>query len=384
VQFLAAKCYRFRGRFWDLPIPISAAIARGIFTSTGANMPRVPEGEVRNFAEAVLDASGAMPEDTHSISDGLIYATKRGVTTHGVFRLPQYSECLRGGKINVRPHVGVISRRGCTGLVDAGGGYGFRPTSLAVELGVEMAREHGVAIIGVRNSHHFGAAGAYTSEAAVAGMIGLVTTTTRARMAPTGAMGPVVGNNPISISVPRRAPHKPLVLDMALSQVALGRVRVAAAGGHDVPEGWGYDKQGRPTTDPNAIIDGLLAPVGEHKGYGLSVMVEVLAGVLTNSPFGLGSNNHDHRNGGVGHFVLVIAPDFMRDLDEFYEGVETLMEQIRASPAVEGQKVYLPGEIEDAKAAEADRDGLPISDELAGQLARLAGTLKLDVPAWLG
>jgi LDH2 family malate/lactate/ureidoglycolate dehydrogenase len=348
-------------------------------------MPRVAEDEIRKFAVTVLTTSGLGPEDAESTADGLVQATKRGVTTHGVFRLPQYSESVRSGKITQQPTVRVIQKRGCTALVDAGGGYGFRPTRLAMEQAIGIAREHGIAIVGVRNSHHFGAAAIYTNLAASQGFIGICTTTTRARIAPTGAMGAVVGNNPISIAIPRRPPNRPINLDMALSQVALGRIRIAAAGGKSVPEGWGYDNKGRPTTDPNAIIHGgLLAAIGEHKGYGLSVMVELLAGALTGSRFGLDADNHAHPEGGVGHLVLAIAPDFMRDAEAFYDDVEKLVGQIKASPVAEGSKgVFLPGEIEIAKAAEAEQNGLPISDDLQGQLARLAETLGVEPPRYL-
>ena len=347
-------------------------------------MPFVAEAEIRNFAVKVLSTSGLAPTDAEATADGLVAATKRGVTTHGVFRLPQYCESVSTGKINGKPEVSVLKRRGVTALVNADGGYGFRPGRLAMDLAIEIAKENGVAVVGVRNSHHFGAAAIYTERAAAAGLIGLATTTTKARIPPHGAIGPVVGNNPISVAVPRRAPHRPIILDMALSQVAMGRIRIAAANGESIPEGWGYDSQGRATTDPNAILtDGLLAAVGEHKGYGLSVIVEVLAGVLTGSPFALGADNHEHPKGGVGHFMLAIAPDFLRDMDAFYDDVEKLVSQLKASPLATGVKaVYLPGEPEDEKAAKAERLGLTISTELAGQLERLAADVGIAAPTW--
>ena len=345
-------------------------------------MPRVREDEIRRFAVEALGLSGLADEDAAATADGLVEATKRGVTTHGVFRLPQYSQSLKAGKINARPNVRIIAERGSTALVDAGGGYGFRPTRLAIETGIRIAREHGIALVGVRNSHHFGAAAIYTGIAARAGLIGIVTTTTKARIAPTGAMGPVVGNNPLSIAVPRRPPHRPIILDMALSQVAMGRIRIASASGKPVPEGWGYDAQGRATTNPDAILyGGLLAAIGEHKGYGLSVMFELLAGAMTGSPFGRSADNHEHPQGGVGHLAIVIAPDFLRDIEHFYDDVERLVTEIKASPvAQDSPGVFLPGEIEDAKSDKSDRDGLPISDDFAGQLSELAATLGIDPP----
>lgn len=345
-------------------------------------MPRVREDEITRFAVESLKKSGLADADATATASGLVAATKRGVTTHGVFRLPQYSASVRGGKITAKPDVSVIHRRGATAIVNAGGGYGFRPTHLAIETGIEIAREVGIAIVGVRDSHHFGAAAIYTARAAEAGLIGLVTTTTKARVAPTGAKGPVVGNNPISIAVPRRKPNPPIILDMALSQVAMGRIRIASASGKPVPEGWGYDSEGRSTTNADSILyGGLLAAIGEHKGYGLSVMVELLAGALTGSKFGQSADNHEHPKGGVGHLAIVIAPDFLRDMEAFYDDVEELVRQIKASPVAEGGKpAYLPGEIEEEKAADSDRLGLPISDDLAGQLQKLAAELGIEAP----
>ncbi len=347
-------------------------------------MPHVAEADIRQFSISALQASGLAAANAEAVTEGLIQATKRGVTTHGVFRLPQYSQSLRSGVINAKADVSVLKRRGVTALVNADGGYGFLPSMMASDLAIEIAREHGVAVVGVRNSHHFGAAGIYTGRIAEAGLIGLATTTTRSNIAPSGGITAILGNNPISIAVPRREPHRPIVLDMALSQVAMGRVRVAAANGQTVPEGWGYDVEGRATTDPNAILaNGFLAAVGEHKGYGLSVMAEVLAGVLTGSPFGLGSNNHDHPKGGVGHFFLAIAPDFLREADDFHSDVEELVRQIKGSELATGSKgIFLPGEIEDIKSAQADRDGLIVSAELVGQLEALARELDVAVPAW--
>jgi LDH2 family malate/lactate/ureidoglycolate dehydrogenase len=346
-------------------------------------MPFVSEPEIREFAYKALTTAGASVDDANATADGLVLATKRGITTHGVFRLPQYCDSIAKGKINGKPEVSVLKRRGVTALVNGDGGYGFRPGTVAMDLAIEIAREQGVAIVGVRNSHHFGAAAIYTERAALAGLIGLATTTTKARIPPTGAIGPVVGNNPISIAIPRRG-HRPIILDMALSQVAMGRIRIAAANGTKVPEGWGYDKEGRATTDPNAILnDGLLAAVGEHKGYGLSVMVEVLAGILTGSPFAQGADNHAHPKGGVGHFFLAIAPDFMRDTDEFYADIEELVRQLKSSePATGSPGVFLPGEPEDIKAAKADKDGLTISADLAGQLETLANGLGIPAPVY--
>ena len=156
---------------------------------------------------------------------------------------------------------------------------------LACDLAAELAGEHGMAVVGVRDSHHFGMAGLYAERIAEAGLVGIVTTNAQPIMAPPGIASPLLGNNPLAIAAPRAAPHPPLVLDMAMSQTALGRIRLAAAEGRPIPEGWALDEQGQPTTDAGrALAAGLLAPTGGHKGLALALMIDVLAGVLTDSP----------------------------------------------------------------------------------------------------
>jgi LDH2 family malate/lactate/ureidoglycolate dehydrogenase len=347
-------------------------------------MPRVDAEDLRAFAERVLTAAGLAEDDVPATADGLVAASVRGVDSHGVFRLPQYVDCLQRGEINARPRVRLLDRRGATALVDADGGYGFRPSLLAGQLAVENAASSGIGLVGVRNSHHFGMAAIYTIRISEAGMIGLVTTTGVAIMAPPGGARPVVGNNPISCAVPRTPPHPPIVLDMALSEVAFGKIRLAAVENRPIPLGWAFDARGRPTTDPEeALRGGLLAPTGQHKGYGLSVIVEVLAGILTGSPFATAADAHGHREGGVGHIVISINPGAFGDTGRFYDGVEQLVAQIKAVPLAEGAAgVFLPGEPESNTAQVRLREGVPVSAELAERLGALAKQLGVAEPSW--
>jgi LDH2 family malate/lactate/ureidoglycolate dehydrogenase len=347
-------------------------------------MPRSSAEDLRRFAERVLTAAGLAAEDVTPTAEGLVAASVRGVDSHGVFRLPQYADCLRRAEINPRPRVRVIDRRGATALVDADGGYGFRPSLLAAQLAVEIAGSTGISLVGVRNSHHFGMAALYTTRVSGAGMIGIVTTTASPTMAPPGGARPVVGNNPISCAVPRTTPHPPIVLDMALSEVAFGKIRLAAVEKRTIPPGWAFDSRGRPTTDAEeAFHAGLLAPTGLHKGYGLSVIAEVLAGVLTGSPFATDADAHAHREGGVGHIVIAINPEAFVGRDRFYDGVERLIMQIKAVPLAEGAgSVFLPGEPEWNTAQVREKDGVPISEELAERLVALAEQLEVEGPRW--
>lgn len=345
-------------------------------------MPQVPEAELRAFAARVLKAAGLQSDEAAAAADGLVAANLRGVDSHGVLRLIQYADSLSRGEINPRPDVRVIHRRGATALVDADHGYGFRPSMLAMDTAVTLAREHGVGLAGVRDSHHFGMAAMYAIRAAQAGMAGIVFTNAMPVLAAPGGARPVVGNNPLAFALPRRPPAPPLVLDMALSQVAFGYVRLAAAEGREIPLGWARDGRGLPTTDAAAALDtGSLEPIGSHKGYGLAVVMELIAGVLTGSAFGAAA--HPHERPGVGHLMIALDPGMFVGAERFFDGVQTLEREIREAPLAEGSDaVYLPGEIEQSREDARRLSGVPISDQLAERLAELARRLGVDTPLW--
>ena len=338
----------------------------------------VPAKELEDFADRILTAAGLAPADARAAAFGLVEANLRGVDSHGVLRLIQYTASLAAGDVSARPRVRVIMRGGAAALIDAGGGYGYRPSGLAVDEAVDRAREYGIGVAGVRNSHHFGMAALYTARGARAGMITFAWTNASPRIAPPESTSAVSGNNPLSWAVPRAAPHPPIVLDMALTSVAFGKIRLAHAEGRPIPADWGLDRHGRATTDAaEAFASGLLGPIGAHKGYGLSLIGEILAGCLTGSPFGLDSNSHANPGGGVGHLFAAIRPDVFGDQAAFEARVEALVKQVKAIRTAGGGQARLPGEIEDGIAAARRRDGVPLSDALHEQLMALAERLGL-------
>lgn len=347
-------------------------------------MRSVQPARLQAFAAAVLEAAQMAAPDAAVTAELLVEANVRGVDSHGVLRLLQYADAFAAGDVNPCPDVREVQRRGATALVDADGGYGFRPTLLAVETAVALAREHGIGLVGVRASHHFGVAGAYAMRAARQGMLAIVTTNSSPVIAPPGGTRPVVGNNPIAIAVPRAAPHEPVVVDVALSEVAYGKVRLAATEGREIPLGWARDADGQPTTDSAAALAAhSLEPVGGHKGYALALIVELLAGALTGSPVGLESNPHEHADGGVGHTVIAIDAAALVDRGMFDGAVETLAGQIADVPLAPGATaVRLPGDPELEVAARRMADGVPLSDELAQKLAALADRLGVATPEW--
>lgn len=340
--------------------------------------------QLQAFAERVLRAAGLAPAHAAATAAGLVAANLRGVDSHGVMRLVQYAASIQAGEIEPSPDVRVVQRRGATALVDAGGGYGFAPARLAMETAVELAREHGIGLVGVRASHHFGMGATYARLAAEAGFIGWITTNSQPVVVPTGSAQTVVGNNPIAYALPRRAPHPPVLLDMALSEVAFGKIRLAAAEGRPIPLGWGFDADGRPTTDAAAALAAeALGPAGGHKGSGLAIVGEILAGALTGSPIGLLANAHAHREGGVGHLAAAVDPALWVAREEYEEAVEQLVAQLRGARRAEGvAEILLPGEPEQRTEEARLADGIPVSDELAAKLEALAARLGVAGPAW--
>jgi LDH2 family malate/lactate/ureidoglycolate dehydrogenase len=292
----------------------------------------------------------------------------------------QYSASMAAGDINHHPAVRVLKRAGATAVVDADGGYGYRPTLVAMDLAVSIARRTGIGCVGVRNSHHFGMAAAFALRAAEARAIGFVTTNSLPQIAPPGASQAVVGNNPYAIAVPRRGRLHPIVVDIALTEAKFGTAAVAALAKRRLAPGLAMDTKGEATTDPAAALaSGILTAIGRQKGYGLSVAAEVLAAALTGSPVARNSHGHRIATGGVGHFVLALEPEFFIDRRSFETAVETLCSHIKmAPPSAAGGEVFLPGELGWRTYDRRMREGISLPTALVDELRQLA--VRLGVP----
>lgn len=334
---------------------------------------------LESFAADVFRAIGMADVDAVPTARGLVIANVFGVDSHGVARLPQYVESLAAGDVNLTPEVTIEASGLAATHVDANGGYGYRPSYLAIDACIENAAKVGVAIAGVSNSHHFGMASTYTREAAAQGFIAFAWTNASPKLTPPGGVQPVVGNNPLSWAIPRSGGSDPIVLDMALSTVAFGKVRLARQEGRPIPTGWGLDRNGQPTTDAEeAFQSGLLDAVGGYKGYGLSIIAEILAGVLTGSPFGKDGAPHVNGAGGVGHIFIAFRPDLFVSRERFDADVDALADQIHgARMGREGDRALLPGEIEAGNAARRTGSGVPLSAALLTSLDELAAGLSV-------
>jgi LDH2 family malate/lactate/ureidoglycolate dehydrogenase len=306
-------------------------------------------------------------EDAGIVAHHLVEADLRGVHSHGVIRVPTYVGQLKNKKINPRPNLEVIEDHGGQVVMDGDNGFGQLTAFRANELAIQRGKEHGLAAVALRRSTHCGAMAYYAIRARQHELIGLAITNAGMNMTPTGGMSNIIGNNPFAMAVPTTRSW-PMVLDMATSVVAGGKLDVARSKGQPIPLGWARDKDGNPTTDPVAARAGSLEPVGGYKGYGMAVMLDVLAGVLSGGRFGgmLGLNPGES---GMGQFFMTIDVTRFMPLDVFKARMDELIDQIHNSEKAPGvDRIYVAGEIEDDLQAARERDGVPIEESVLASL----------------
>jgi len=333
--------------------------------------------DLSDFSKAVLQKMDVSPADAEVVSAALVDADLRGLGTHGAVRLTLYSKLFQEGLINPRPRIRMISESSSHFLLDNDYGLGFLGSVKAMDLCIRMAPKTGIAMAGVRNSSHFGAAGYYALMAAEQNLVGFAASNSYPVMAPPGTNTPVHGNNPFAFAFPG-GKRFPIVVDMATSVASQGKIKQYANEGKPIPLGWAYDREGKPTEDPRAFS--LLAPFGEegYKGYGLALALDILAGVLTGSFFaqnfisGPGSR-------GCGHFFLAFDPQRFLPIDEFRKRTDEMIAQVKGASRRDGdqEEIYHPGERGFLKKSRWLREGIPMLSSTLQQLDQLAGELNL-------
>lgn len=307
-------------------------------------MPEVELDEIARFAVAALTGAGVPGDDAAIVAESIVHAHAHGKHTHGLGRLPIYLRKLRQGLMRADTPLDEIAAAPALALLDAGHGFGQVAGARGMERAVAMARACGIGAVGIRHSNNFGTAAFVAERAVAAGMAGLVFSNAAPAIAPTGGHRAVFGTNPLALAVPGPDGAPPIVLDMATAQVARGKIRLAATNGESIPLGWALDARGQPTQDAAAALKGSMVALGGAKGYGLSLMIDVLAGLLTGSASGGRALPLDHpdRVSDCGH--LLIALDIARFLppDEYAARIDELVAATRAA-GPEGA-VWLPGE----------------------------------------
>jgi (2R)-3-sulfolactate dehydrogenase (NADP+) len=332
-------------------------------------MPKFTTAEAYALATQALQNAGASLAMAESTARALVDAEAQGLAGHGLSRIAQYATHLGNGRADGNAVANICKSRGGAILVDAREGLAFPACALAVSEGIVRAREFGVAFAGVRNSHHFGVAAYHLMPVAKAGMVGLGFGNSPAAMPAAGGKRPLFGTNPIAAVFPRRG-SAPLTIDLSLSEVARGKVMVAAKQGKPIPLGWALDRDGNPTTDAQAALEGSMLPMGGTKGAMLALMVELLACALTGAAMGFEADSFFVDEGNrprIGQAFLIIDPDALAGSDIYYDRVETLI-----AAMMQDEGVRLPGARRDALAAKAEKDGIEIGDALAAKLRELA------------
>jgi (2R)-3-sulfolactate dehydrogenase (NADP+) len=317
-----------------------------------------------------LERSGATPAMASATAAALVAAELDGIPSHGASRIPQYCGHVKNGRATGSAVPRVVRERGGACLVDAGGGLAFEACALAVREAIARARANGVAFASVANSNHFGVAAYHAEPIAAAGLVGLAFGNSPAAMPMWGGKRALFGTNPIAAAFPRRG-APPMVIDLSLSEVARGKLMVAAREGKAIPLGWALDKDGNPTTDPKAGLEGMMVPAGGAKGAMLALAVELLVCGLSGSAFGFESDSFFVEAGRptrIGQAFLAIDPDALAGREVFLERVETLVSAMLADSGVR-----LPGDRRRANRDRIARDGIELAPDLAAKIRALAG-----------
>lgn len=347
-----------------------------------AGATRIPADVIRRQLEAVFQKWGMAEEAIATTVDVMVATDLSGVDSHGLGMLPAYANRRQDGLIKMRPDIRIVREKPAVALIDADRSLGHPPSVMAMKLAVEKARAAGVAVVGVRNSNHFGAAGYYSRMAAEMGLLGMAMTNAPGpAMVPTFGKEAVLGTNPIAFAAPA-AKNPPFSLDMATTTVAFGKLTIAKRMGKAIPLGWGMDETGQPTTD-GAVAHAARRQTplggdrerGGHKGYGLGTMVEILCAVLTGAwSDGVDDAGKPERTThDVGHFFLAIDPKLVRPDGEFEADLDRMQDMLRATPAVDPDNpVMVPGDPEVKETAERKRLGIPVADMLVEETRLVA------------
>jgi L-2-hydroxycarboxylate dehydrogenase (NAD+) len=342
---------------------------------------RVKAGKLEDFTARAFQAVGIEASDARRIAELMVRADLQGSDGHGVFRLPQYIRRIKGGAVNIRPDIRVAREAAGMALVDGDNGMGHLVMTFAASKAIEKAKTAGVAWVGVKRSNHAGPASLYASMPLEHDMVGLYLAVGNANHLPAwGGLDMLLSTNPIAVAIP--AGEEPaIVLDMATTVAAYGKVKTKAQRGEMMPEGWMMDRQGRPLLDPRRANDGFLLPIGGYKGYGLALVFGLLSGTLNGAAMGrdvVDFNADDTTPTNTGHAIVAINVEAFQPVAKFRKQVDALIRDLRNSQRLPGvDRIRLPGEGSHAARAERGKDGIPLPAPLAASLNQLARELKI-------
>jgi LDH2 family malate/lactate/ureidoglycolate dehydrogenase len=331
----------------------------------------ISESELHDLAARALVNLGLTASDAKDAATILVLGDLFGLGTHGTGRVESYGERLKIGGIKPRPDIRIELVASTIAKLDGDNGVGPLVGMRALDAAMEMAREHGTGIVFARGSNHFGPVGPYNWLAAEQGFASIVGSNATTTIAPTGGRDARLGNSPLGFGIPQPG-GRPIILDMAMSVVARAKIRAAQKRGESIPNTWATDKDGLPTTDPNAALDGFLLPIGGHKGYGLALIVDLFAGLLSGAAFltkvKSWSDEPDQPQ-DLGHFFFIIDTKVLGSPEWLAARMQEFKQILHDAPAADPSRpVLLPGEIEMNSLARQRRDGISLDEAVLSML----------------
>jgi len=345
-------------------------------------LPHVSADRLRTFISQAFEKTGMPADDARTLGALIAEADLRGTDTHGVFRMPLYVRRIKAGGINLRPSIRIANEQASTALVDGDNAMGHLVMRFAAEAAIAKAKQTGVGWVGARMSNHAGPAALYAMMPLAHDMIGLYFAVgSNNHLPPTGSAEALLGTNPIAVAIP--AGQEPaVVMDMAPTVAAFGKVRLKAAQGEPMPVGWMIDRTGNPLTDASRAGEGFLLPIGDYKGYALSLIIGLLAGTLNQAAFGrdiVDFLKHPDAATNTGQSILAVRVDAFCPVDVFKRNVDTAIRTMRESQRLPGvERVWLPGEQSHARRVERLVRGIPIPPTLQKNLDEMARDLGID------
>jgi len=343
----------------------------------------VDPARLRYFIAMAFEAVGMPAADARTVAGLMAEDDLQGSDGHGVIRLPQYLKRIRAGGVNLTPDIRIVQERAGTALLHGDNGMGHLVMKRAAEIAMEKARAAGVGWVGAQWSNHAGPASLYVRMMLAHDMVGLYFAVGNANhLPPWGGLEMLLSTNPIAVAIPA-GNEPPIVLDMATTVAAYGKVKAKAARGEMMPEGWMVDREGKPLTDPRRANEGVLLPIGGYKGYGLALVVGLIAGTLNGAAMGrdVVDFNADAASAtNTGQAVVAIDPAAFGDVAGFKAAVDKVIADLRGSERMPGvERILMPGEQSHARIVRQRKDGIAIAASVMQTLDRLAESL--DIPA---
>jgi LDH2 family malate/lactate/ureidoglycolate dehydrogenase len=358
---------------------MSGQVATDANRASSSDAPRVTPAALAAFVKRALEAAGLSSENADIVAGLMVEADLRGSDTHGVIRLPLYLRRLKAGGIKARADIRIVEERPATALVDGDNGMGHLVMRFAAMTAIAKAKQAGVAWVGARMSNHAGPAALYAMMPLAHDMIGLyLAVGSNNHLPPWGSTENLLGTNPIAIAIPSEE-EAPVVLDMAPTVAAFGKVRLKMQRGEPMPVGWMIGRDGKPLTDPKRAEEGLLLPIGDYKGYGLSLLVGLLAGTLNQAAFGrevIDFVKEPGKAANTGHAVVALSVEAFAPAALFKRQVDAAVRAMRGAQRLPGvERIWLPGEQSHLKRQDRMQHGIPVPKPLRDSLEAAARDL---------